>query len=239
MANKEVDLGAKQARFECHQWIHKDAEILLDREVADCKLVCRVAGATLEQYPKMSLTKLPREHRERAKRLTAGWHDWQAFEGTWRCRHCLFAAPDGTRQAALQLESCKGRPRALRRLLALGDTQGHKLQRCDTAAGQPLFFCVACGSWAVNKCIKLMLPCEKQALRGSAGWDALRRIHRHQHPDYHGHAREALTTPFRHSALEGPAAPRPSTSSLFAPPDGHRLAALRARIGERERAKSQ
>ena len=148
------------------------------------------------------------------------------------------AAPDGTRHSELPLEGCPGRPRALRHLLKESDQKGHQLQRTDTESGQPLFFCVSCGAWALNKCQKLLFRCERKALRGSAGWDALRRIGRGQHPDYHGHRGERLATAWRHKTLEGARPPTPTSLRLFTPAPGSRLAALRERVKQRELARN-
>ena len=238
LANKAVDLAAKRARLESHPPLPRDKELLLEHDIEVCRHVCKAAAATLQLYPKQNLQKAPVPHSTLGRRQRAGWHDWKPFEGTWRCQHCLVAATDGTAHSTLALDGCQGRPRALRRLLATGSLNGHKLQRVDTAGGQPLFFCVSCGAWALTKCIKLMLPCERQAIRGTAGWDALRRIDRGIHPDYHGHAGERLTVAKRHAALEGARPPAPSTFRLLRPEPGSQLDAIRARVKEREQRSS-
>ena len=136
------------------------------------------------------------------------------------------------------MSGCTGRPKALRRLLDTGELKGHKLQRADTEDSKQLFFCVACGAWAVNKCLKLLLPCRPQDCRcGTAGWDALRRIGRHGHPDYHGHKGERLTTTMRHDAVELKSQPSSSTYRTLRPSAGSRMEALFDRVRAKEQAR--
>ena len=234
IANKAVDEGAKRSRLESHQWMHNDAEWEMNKEIQRCKVVCKVAAATLPLFPKMALKRVPRGHRHLQKRISTGWHDWQPFEGTWRCQQCLQAAPDGGSRWSLPISGCPGRPKAVCKLLATGETLGHRLQRCDTAGNSPLFFCVLCGSWAVNKCLNLLKKCEKQALRGSAGYDALARLARHEHPDYHGHKGEHVSTAMRHVVLESATTPAMSNFRTLAPRPGTPMADLYARVRARE-----
>ena len=120
--------------------------------------MCFVAAATLPLFPRMDLRRIATRSYKPIFKVRQGWHHWEAFEGTCRCGHCLQAAPPGATQGQLPVNGCTGRPAALRRLLDSGELKGHKLQRCDTKEGKPLFFCLACGAWAVTKCLKLLQP---------------------------------------------------------------------------------
>ena len=202
-ANKAVDLGAKAAREGAHPATAPGSQSEIDMDVWRSKQVCFVAAATLPLFPRMNHRRLPRIRHAPTRQIRQGWHHWESFEGGWRCGHCLVAASPGTRESQLPVNGCTGRPQALRRLLDSGDLMGHRLQRCETSDGAPLYFCVNCGAWALKKCQKLLTQCRPQdCKRGTAGFDALRRIEKHQHPDYHRHRGERITTAMRHDALE-------------------------------------
>ena len=134
---------------------------------------------------------------------------------------------------------CVGRPRPLRRLLAAGEAGGHQLQRCVTASGAPLFFCVSCGARAISKCVRLLLPCPRQAKTGTAGWDALRRLNAGHHPDYHDHRFERVSVAQRHRALaRGSLSGSGSSFCIMRAAEGSRLDRLRLRIRAKEQASS-
>ena len=234
-----MDLGAKAARKGAHATCDAETEQKLNDDIRICRQVCFVAAATLPLYPRMDLRRVATRSHKPTYKVRQGWHHWEHFEGTWRCGHCLQAAPPGATLEQLPVNGCAGRPAALRRLLDRGELKGHKLQRCDTQEGKPLFFfCVACGAWAVTKCLKLLQPCRPQdCRRGTAGWDALRRIARHRHPDYQAHKDEVLTTAMRHQALELRTQPSASTYRTFRPSPGSQFEALYDRVREKERAR--
>jgi hypothetical protein len=152
-----------------------------------------------------------------------------------RCEFCLQAMPESMHVSSFPMSDCPGRPPALRKLLSGGATMGHHLQRCDTEDGTPLFACVSCGAWAIHKCINLLLRCPGQAVSGTAGSHAFRRIQSGRHPDYHGHRNGRLSSAWRHMAIEEGAFQGPGSSYLtMQPREGSRLAALRDRIRAKE-----
>ena len=227
LGNKHVDEHAKVAL----EWHPNPGEIAmrdLGYEMDRVNAAIRVFAMVLPLFPKLKFERPPKQQRPRMLPLIR-WHSWAFEDSAWRCGSCLARADPAIREGDLPLSGCPGTPRHLCKMLAKQAGLGHRLQRCETDSGGPLFFCTTCGAWTVSRCFNLLLPCKGRPQPGTGGWTALRRIERGRRPDtgartlygFSRHKDLAIANAGHKQALK---------AALRAPTPGSKLAELHGRI---------
>ena len=102
--------------------------------------------------------------------------------------------------------------------------------------GRQLYLCTTCGSWAVDRAIKLRQQCRGAPLQGSAEWTALRSIARGQTPGTFRRVLDPARAVANAQAVSQMTSSIPSSAKYASVPLIPSLEAVRTRIRSKQSA---
>ncbi len=181
IGNGRADTMAKEAVGRHPQPAPAEAS-MLDTALADANVIATYAAKVLRLWPplqaKAKATTVKRRVGAPKRQVPEeAQHDWQFFEGAWRCKRCLSCAvgaasdPSGTRGR------CSGRGTDTRAEEAAN--RGHSVAIAE-GDGMPVVFCLKCGAWTARRHRGTAKSC--RGVPTPAGKQALYNIARGRHP---------------------------------------------------------